>query len=99
AFLDILGADYTMSQGRKNVGDQFSFRFVKGMDLGVTGYWAMFRQSFAVMAFVSQDMAELRDAPHYLVRRPGFLKGYSVKFCRSRSRISALAAAVRPQAG
>ncbi|MER8504020.1 hypothetical protein [Mesorhizobium sp. M0208] len=62
AFLDILGADYTMSQGRKNVGDQFSFRFVKGMELGVTGYWAMFRQSFAVMAFVSQNMAELRDA-------------------------------------
>lgn len=83
AFLEILGAHYTLSQGRKNVGDQFSFSFIKGVELGVTGYWATFRQSFAVMAFVSQNMAELSDAPHHLVRRPAFLKGYSVKFLGS----------------
>ncbi|MER8672199.1 hypothetical protein NKH45_34945 [Mesorhizobium sp. M1156] len=83
AFLEILGADYTLSQGRKNVGDQFSFSFIKGVELGVTGYWATFRQSFAIMAFVSQNMAELSDAPHHLVRRPAFLKGYSVKLLGS----------------
>ncbi|ESX47245.1 hypothetical protein X762_19585 [Mesorhizobium sp. LSHC426A00] len=82
-FLEILGADYTMTQGRKNVEDQFTFRFVKGEELGVTGYWATFRQSFAIMAFVSQSMAHLRNPPHHLVRRPGFLQGYSVKFLGS----------------
>lgn len=79
AFLDVLGPNYEWSQGRKTVEDQFSFAFVKGLNIGVTGYWATFRQSFAIAAFVSQSASELSAAPPHLVMRPGFLKGYSVK--------------------
>lgn len=78
-FLEILGPGLTMTQGLKDVRDQFSFSFVHGVEIGVTGYWATFRQSFATMAFVSQNVGELGAAPYHLVWRPGFLKGYSVK--------------------
>ncbi|PWJ87034.1 hypothetical protein C8D77_11917 [Mesorhizobium loti] len=77
-FLATLGPDYTMSQGRKNVEGQFAFAFASSPD-GVTAYWATFRQSFAIAAFVSQSAANFAAAHPDYVARPGFLLGYSVK--------------------
>ncbi|ESY02034.1 hypothetical protein X753_24950 [Mesorhizobium sp. LNJC399B00] len=78
-FLQTLGPGYTMVQGTKGVGDQFSFAFSKGSDHGVTGYWATFRHSFATMAFVSQSTSDFPTAQPVDIHRPGFLQGYTVK--------------------
>lgn len=79
-FLATLGPDYTMSQGRKSVEGQFAFAFASSRpDRDVTAYWATFRQSFAIAAFVSQSASNFADAHPDYVARPGFLRSYSVK--------------------
>ncbi len=78
-FLETLGPGYTMVQGTKDVGDQFSFAFSTGSDHGATGYWATFRKSFATMTFVSQSVSDFSVVRPIDIYRPGFLQGYSVK--------------------
>ncbi len=76
-----LGPSYTLTQGRKNVGDQFSFAWVIPTDESIYGYWASFRKSFALAMFVSPSTRHLRRYRSNLFV-PGFLKGYSVNALR-----------------
>ena len=78
-FLNTLGPGRTLTQGRRDVGEQFSYAWAVGEDHQVVGYWATFRHSFAVMAFVSPMMSDFDVAPSAHLFRPGFLQGFSVR--------------------
>lgn len=77
-FLNCLGPDHTLTQGRKTVSNQFNYAWVKPTDASIYGYWASFRKSFAFAMFVSPSTRHLRRYRRSLFR-PGFLKGYSVR--------------------
>lgn len=76
--LEILGPGRTLVQGQKHVSGQFDFYTASPGDTGVFPYWAEFRQSFAILAFVSPGGLGLEVAQPEDLFSPGFLRGYSV---------------------
>jgi hypothetical protein len=57
---DLLGPDYTLRNGSRNVSDQFEYSWGLTEDRNMGIFFAGFRRSFSVVAVVSRDAAKLQ---------------------------------------
>ena len=75
-FLKILAPPETLVQGRFEVPDQFSVSFVVTTEGGLSGHFATFRKSFAIVAIAAEDETklDLDTVPSSHRIRPGWLK-------------------------
>jgi hypothetical protein len=74
--LNLVGPPKTLRQGRRHVAEQFLYSGVCSIERITSAHLATFRQSFAVIAFVSED-GVVPDGPMHhgdAVFSPGFLK-------------------------
>jgi len=53
--LDILGPAHTLRQGKKEVGDQFFYRFTIGEEGNIGYFVGFFREAFVIMGFIHFD--------------------------------------------
>jgi hypothetical protein len=61
----------TIRHTRRDLTDQFFYTFAKATDGEVAGYYAMFRQSFAMLGFVEMDAREFESVtPGIKILRP-----------------------------
>ena len=68
----ILGPARTLEQGKWNVADQFNYSFGMGEGGNSAAYFSTFRKSFAVLSWVSTDIARFGDkASDMGLHRPG----------------------------
>lgn len=74
-FVAKLGTPKTLRQGRFEVSEQFMYSSLATEDGKMSAHWAGFRQSFAIAAFVSDDISNLGTAPEGNVFPPGFWHG------------------------
>lgn len=72
-FISFLGSPRTLRQGKFEVSDQFQWAGATVSDASAGAYFAAFRSSFAIAAFVHWDRAALRAAPDDWTCAPGFL--------------------------
>ena len=70
-----LGPPETLRQGRWNVGNQFEYAYAVPETGGTAAYFSTFRQSFAVLSWVSEDATELEGPEPVDICRPGFTFG------------------------
>jgi len=60
-----------------HVGDQFRYRSAVGETGTFSAHLAVFREAFAVTAFVAESVELLENAPAENLFRPGFLRSGS----------------------
>jgi hypothetical protein len=80
--LAFLGPPETLKQGKLTVGDQFQFASQAANDGPMSVHQATFRFSFAIVAFVSHDTADLGDTIEGQLWRPGFLRDAAARIAR-----------------
>lgn len=68
----ILGSPETLRQGRWHVSNQFEYAYAVAETGRMAAYFSTFRQSFAVLSWVSEDAADLDGANPADICRPGF---------------------------
>lgn len=73
-FVSRLGPRQTLRQGKKDVGEQFSYASVVAEGEGMSAHWATFRVSFAMALFVSEDITNMETIPERSIMRPGCLQ-------------------------
>ena len=71
--LAMMGPPESLNQGTMTVADQFSFAFVGTPDLRSTVYFSVFRQSFAVLSWVAEDVGAHFGNSVDTIHRPGCL--------------------------
>lgn len=67
----ILGQPQTLRQGKWGAGDQFSYAFAISENSEMAAYFSTFRKSFAVLSWVSEDVAAFASSANVKVHRPG----------------------------
>jgi hypothetical protein len=73
SLFELVGPPRTLRQGKFHVDDQFKFGSRASDDGALSAHFASFRFSFATVAFVAEDAADLRSAPLGNRFEPGFL--------------------------
>ncbi len=67
----ILGEDRTLEQGKWSVGDQFNYTTAIPEDGNMAAYFSTFRRSFAVLSWISEDVAGFDGIENMQIHRPG----------------------------
>jgi hypothetical protein len=75
--LAVLPAPRTMTQGKKDVGDQFQYAWATTEDREESVLYAVFRQSFAVAAITAKDRTWLQDRLAAIDRVGGNLRVFA----------------------
>ncbi len=71
--LQILGPPNTLRQGKWDASDQFNYLFAMTNGAEMAVYFSTFRQSFAVVSLVSDDVTRFEDVTDNNIYRPGQL--------------------------
>lgn len=69
--LRILGPPNTLRQGRWDASDQFNYLFAMTDGAEMAVYFSTFRQSFAVVSLVSDDVTRFEGVTDINIHRPG----------------------------
>jgi hypothetical protein len=67
---DMLGSPQTLQQGKWQAGDQFSYAYAVAESTETAAYFSVFRQSFAVLSWVSHAVDGLAKRGDTKVHRP-----------------------------
>jgi len=68
---DMLGPRKTLQQGKWHAGDQFSYAYAVAADSEMAAYFSVFRESFAVLSWVSHTVDGLAEVEDITIHRPG----------------------------
>jgi hypothetical protein len=68
---EMLGPPHTLQQGKWHAGDQFSYAYAVAKDTEMAAYFSVFRQSFAMLSWVSHTIDAFADVEDLKVHRPG----------------------------
>ncbi len=67
----ILGEDRTLKQSKWSTGDQFNYAPVIPENGNMAAYFSTFRRSFAVLSWISEDVAGFDGIENMQIHRPG----------------------------
>ena len=68
---ELLGPPQTLTQGKWSAGDQFKYAFAVAQNVKSAAYFSTFRQSFAVLSWISEDADDFALVKVDQVHRPG----------------------------
>ena len=69
----LLGPPETLTQGKWEVGDQFSYAYAVAENARMAAYFATFRESFAVLSWVCRDASSFDCIDDSEIHRPGHI--------------------------
>lgn len=67
----MLGPPKTLQQGKWHAGDQFSYAYAAAEDFEMAAYFSVFRESFAVLSWVSHTVDGFAEVEDIGIHRPG----------------------------